>query len=465
LKQKVQKWKDALDPYHPDKLKPRAGLEPLVFEESHLKQRVARYFIVALIVFLAWAFFAPLDAGVHVTGSVVVQGNRKAVQHPQGGVVQEILVREGAVVDKGDTLIRINPLSAQAALNSAELEYINALSEESRLFSERELAEEITWLSEIESYAEKKADKSKVEEAKKLQARLFQSRRDELLSKTQILEEQILSYEDQIKQLEQIIGIRKHQLELVSSDAKNRAILAKEGYVSQSGANELERKRSDLVASIATTTSEISKIKSNITSSRLQISQERSTYFKEIDALLKEVQHKRKASRANLESLRFDLSLTDLRAPVGGTVVGLSVFTEGGVIRNGEVLMEIVPHEERLIIDAKVPTNLIDKVHKGLDADIRFTAFSLATTPVVPGSVLLVGADKLVKSGNHDNNAPPEYYLAQIETTQEGLGALGDKVIQPGMPVDIIIKTGERTFINYILKPLTDRFAVSFKED
>lgn len=461
MKQRAQKWMDSFDPYHPDKLKPRAGLEPIAIEESRLKKRVSRYFIIALIAFLTWAFFAPLDAGVHVTGSVVVQGNRKAVQHPQGGVVQEILVKDGMHVNKGDTLIRINPLSAQAALNSAELDYINALCEESRLFSERELADHITWLSDISAYA----DTKKVEEAKQLQSRLFQSRRDEILNKLQILEEQILSLEDQTSELKQIIDIRKHQLKLISADADNNATLAKEGYVSQSRANELERARSDLVANIATTTSDISKTQFNITSTRLQISQERSTYFKEIDGLLKEVQHKRKASRANLESLKFNLSLAEIKAPVGGTVVGLSVFTEGGVIKDGEVLMEIVPLEKRLVIDAKVPTNLIDKVHKGLDADIRFTAFSQTTTPVIPGTVMMIGADKQVKTDNHDSAAPSEYYLAQIETTEEGLQLLGDNAIQPGMPVDIIIKTGERTFISYILKPLSDRFAISFKED
>lgn len=459
--QLIEKWRQTFNPYSPDKLKPRNGLEPLEIEESELKMRVARYFIIALIAFLAWSFLAPLDAGVHVTGSVVVQGNRKAVQHPQGGVVQQILVREGAMVSRGDPLIRINPLSAQAALDSTELEYVNALTEESRLFSERALAKNITWLSELETYG----DSKRIIESKQLQGRLFQSRQDELLGKTQILEEQIQSFNDQVKELGEIINIRKEQLNLISEDARNNASLAKEGFVSKSRANEIERARIDLLASIAATSSEISTIRSRATSSRLQIAQERSVYFKEIDGLLKEVQQKRKVLKASLESLRFNLSLTDLRAPVDGTVVGLKVFTEGGVIKGGEILMEIVPVEQRLIIDAKVPTNLIDKVHLGLDADIRFTAFNLATTPIVPGKVVLVGADKQVNTDNYDNTAPPEYYLAQIETTEEGLALLGGKMIQPGMPTDIIIKTGERTFMSYILKPLTDRFAVSFKED
>jgi len=453
-------WLDSLNPYQPEKLEPRAGLKPIAIEESKLKKSASRYFLVAFAAFLVWAFWAPLDAGVHVSGTVVVQGNRKAVQHPQGGVVQEILVREGAVVKQGDALIRINPLSIQADLNSNDLDYINAICEESRLMAERELSTVIRWLPELESYA----GSARVEEVKLLQIRLLNSRREDLISKQRILIEQVSSLRNQISELTGIIKIRKHQLELVSEDAKSNAELAAEGYVPRSRANELERSRSDLVASIATTNSDISKIRSNITSAQLQIAQEKSAYLKEVDGLLKEAQQKRKSLKTRVESLRFNLSLTDLKAPVSGTVVGMTVFTEGGVIKAGDVLMEIVPQEQRLIVKAKVPTNLIDKVYKGLEADLRFTAFNMVTTPVIPGKVILVGADKQLKKADDDASTPPEYYSAQVETTPQGYQLLGDNAVQPGMPVDVIVKTGERTFMSYIVKPITDRFAISFKE-
>lgn len=454
----LDRIRQTIDPYDPEKLSPQSGIEPFLIQESEIKHKASRYFSLALVVFLAWALIAPLDAGVHVTGSVVVQGNRKAVQHPQGGVVQEIFVAEGSVVRKGDTLVRINPLSAQAAFNSAELEYVNALSTESRLFSERELAESITWLSPMGL----ELDPQKVSEVRKLQERLFESRQSELRNKLEILEEQIDSFENQIAELGEVLEIRKHQLRLLSEEADNNATLAAEGYVPRSRANELERSRSDHLASIATTASEISKIRSNITSTRLQISQERSTYFKEVDEQLRDAQQTRKSSRADLESLRFQYSLTDLKAPVSGIVVGMNVFTVGGVISTGEVLMEIVPEEEGLVIEAKIPTNLIDKVHVGLEADVRFTAFSLTTTPVIPGRLMLVGADKLSSNAAAGTTAPAEYYLAKIETTDEGIQLLGDREIQAGMPVDVIIKTGERTFMNYVLKPISDRFAIAF---
>lgn len=456
-----RRWVDSLNPYQPEKLAPRVGLEPIAIEESALKRRAARYFLLAFVAFALWAFWAPLDAGVHVGGTVVVQGNRKAVQHPQGGVVQEILVREGSQVKQGDPLIRINPLSIQAELNSSDLEYFTALCEESRLAAERDMAPMIRWSDDLQAYA----GASKVQEAKLLQQRLFNSRRQDLQNKQSILEEQVAGLKTQIEELQSILLIRKHQLELVSQDAASNVELANEGFVPRSRANELERTRSDLVASIANTNSEISKARSAITSSRLQMAQEKSSYLKEVDGLLKDAQQKRKSLRDKVEALRFNLSLTNLKAPVSGTVVGLKVFTVGGVIRAGDVLMEILPQAERLIVEAKVPTNLIDKVTRGMAADMRFTAFSQVTTPVIQGSVLLVGADKLLKTSSDDPMTPPEYYLAQIETTQHGYNLLGDNEIQPGMPVDVIIKSGERTFISYILKPLTDRFALSFKEN
>lgn len=458
----IQTWKDALDPYQTDKLEARHGLRPIEIEESELKKSAAKYFLMAFAVFMIWAFYAPLDAGVHVMGTVVVQGHRKAVQHPSGGVVQEIMVKEGAVVKQDDPLIRINPLGVQAELDSIELEYINAICEESRLMAEREMGDDIHWLSELEGYAAP----AKVEEAKMMQQRLFESRKEELAGKIRIHKEQIDGLRNQIGELKGIIKLRRNQLELVSEDARNNAKLAQEGYVSQSRANEMERARSELLTSIASTTAEISKSQSSITSAELQIEQEKSAYLKEVDGLLKEAQQKRKSSRSKVDSLRFNLSLTDLRAPVSGTVVALKVFTVGGVIKAGEVLMEIVPQEERLIVNAKVPTNLIDKVHHGLDADLRFTAFSMVTTPVIPSKVILVGADRVLKTAEDDpTTTPPEYYLAQVETTQNGRQLLGDKEIQAGMPVDVIIKTGERSFVSYLVKPIMDRFAVAFQGD
>jgi protease secretion system membrane fusion protein len=140
-------------------------------------------------------------------------------------------------------------------------------------------------------------------------------------------------------------------------------------------------------------------------------------------------------------------------------VVGLKVFTAGGVITSAQVLMEIVPKDESLAVDVQIPTNLIDKVRVGMLADMRFVAFNQTTTPVIEGELKVVGADKLAGT-----TPGSEYYMAQIQTTPEGLQKLGELQVQPGMPVDVVIKSGERTFMSYLLKPLSDKLALAFKQ-
>lgn len=453
----VSGWVRDLNPYDPESL--RGGeLEPIKIEEVRIHRLTSRFLIAAFSAFTLWAAFAPLDAGVNVAGTVVVMGNRKAIQHPSGGVVDDILVREGDTVKKGDVLIKLNKLSTEAALSSAELDYINTIATESRLISEREGLSSIEWLSEFKD----RDNDPRVAEAKRQQTRLFLSRRAEFTGQQKILEEQISGFSTQAKELEKVINARRQQLVTLGQEVKNNKALAAEGFISRSRANEVERSSSDLIASLATSMSELGKAQSSLAAARLQLNQELTVYRRDIDAKLADIQKQREALRTKVEALKFDSSLSDLRAPVAGTVAGLKVYTVGGVIQGGSVLMEIVPAGGDLIIEAQVPPDLIDKVKVGLDADMRFSAFNHNTTPVIPGTVRMVGADRL-PANTIDSTHP--YYLAQIATTKEGYQLLGKHKVQPGMPVDVVIKTGERTFLSYLFKPLSDRFAQSFKED
>ncbi len=448
---------DALNPYDPEKLRPREGLQPLSVEESYIKKKAAKVFLVAFIAFVFWAAFFPIDSGVSVQGNVVVMGNRKAVQHPSGGVVQDILVREGSLVKQGDILLRINPLNMQSQLSAADLDYVSALAAESRLVSERLDKSSIDWLPELEQM-----HNTRVNEAKQLQMHLFNSRRAEFHQQQRILQEQISSLKEQTREMNSILTTRKDQLKSVSEDARNSAELAKEGYVPRSQYNQAERSRGDMQATITGLLSDMAKNASSEAAARIQIIQQAAAYHKDIDTQLADVQKNRKALRSKVESMRFDLGLTEIKAPVSGTVVGLKVNTVGGVIQPGTVLMEIAPNAGELIVLADIPTNLIDKVRLGLEADMRFSAFNADTTPVIPGRVSLVGADRLLAAAPEH---PADYYAAQIQTTKEGLIKLADKKIRPGMPVDVVIKTGERSFLSYLIKPITDKFALSFKGD
>jgi protease secretion system membrane fusion protein len=413
LDKKTESWIQSWNPYHPNALQSRK-IQPIEIEESHLRKHATKLFLISFGIFMVWASFAPIDAGVSAPGTVMVSGYRKTLQHPTGGIVQDILVKEGDVVKEGDMLIRINPLKAEAELSSAQLQYINTLVTEARLKAERKGENKIAWPPELDSWG----NEPRVEEAKALQQKLFETRRNEIVA---------------------VINGRRQQVATLQEEARNNATLAQEGYVSRAQANQVLRTKVD---------------------AELSLNSMQATYYKDIDTQLAEIQKTRDAIRDRFQAVAFDRDLTSIKAPVSGTVVGLKVNTKGGTIAGGTVLAEIVPSEVALVVDAQVPPTVIDKVKVGQTVDMRFTTFNQNVTPVIPGIVKLVGADKMPDPGG---NKSQDFYLAQVEATPEGLKQLGDLRIQPGMPVDIIFKTGERTFLGYLFKPLSDRFAGSFK--
>lgn len=453
---RFREWAKSFNPYVPEDLA-KDGIEPVRIEESNIKRQAGKLVFVAFLIFLVWSVSAPIDSGVAVNGTVVVMGSRKAVQHPVGGVVESIHVREGAQVKQGDVLIRINPLNIDANLRQSEYEYINAAAAYSRLLAERTEQAEIRWDSTLDSFGQS----DQVLEAKRLQTAMFRSRRAELSNQMAILAEQNQGLMQKIRSQETVLKLRESGIAPIVDDAQSMRKLAGDGFVPRTKANEAERNSNEAQAGIANLKSEIAGSKTALASNQFEISKLQAAFFKDVDTQLTEAQKSRETLRAKVESLRFDKSLSDLRAPASGTVVGLKAHTVGGVISGGQVLMEIVPAEQKLIAEVAVPPHLIDKVQVGLMADMRFSAFNVLNTPVVPGVVRLVGADRLPPN---PPQYPQEYYLVQVETTEQARSMLADKNILPGMPVEVIVKSGERNFMSYLLKPLSDRFARSFKE-
>lgn len=442
-RESTPRWFDGWNPYDISRLTAR-DIEPVQVHESPLRRIAAVWFLGAFLLFLLWAFLAPIDAGVSVQGSVSVLGNRKSVQHLSGGVVQSIQVREGSRVREGDVLLRINPLKSDAELAGVELQYINLLATESRLRAEQRQFAPIVWADDLERRF--KSGQAAVREAKQLQTQLFQSRRAEY-------EAQSAGLDEQIRGLKRVLESRAIQLKSLQQEMVNTLELAKGGFVPQNQANQAERQKSELDSSMASTQAELAR-------AQLQKAQLHSALLKDIHQQLQEAQKNRDALLTKLDAVRFDRELTDVRAQVSGSIVGLKVFSVGGVITPGQVLMEIVPDKEHLLVQAKIPALVIDKVAVGMPADLRFVSFNQSTTPVITGVLTVVGADKEPVTNPNE----PEYYLAQVEATPEGLKQLGSLKLQPGMPVDVVVKSGERSFMSYWLKPLTDKMAVSFKQ-
>lgn len=431
------------NPYHPDKLIDR-GIEPVAIEESPVRKRGTRFILVAVLLFFVWSVTAPLDAGSVVPGSVTVAGYRKAVQHPSGGVVSRVLVGEGARVRQGQVLVEINPLESDATVANLEQEYINLLVSESRAKAEL-LGRPIAWDPALAGL-----DPARVAQAKEIQLGLYRSRRTQF-------DEQIRGLNAQLAGLSGAIAAHRVQLRTLTEELGNVDALAKEGFVPKSQVNMTLRSQVEQQSALENAQAETGKV-------RAAIAERRSQFLSEVGKELADVQKNRESVGSKLEAARFSQSLSEIRAPVSGTVVNLKVFTEGGVIAGGEVLMEIVPDDGTLVIEAKVPPGSIDSVSVGQEADVRFTAFNQATTPVVKGKVRSVGVDKLKAKPGEELREGEDYYLAQIETSPEALKVLGDKQLRAGMPADVLINKGRRTFMSYLLKPLTDSLARAFRD-
>ena len=451
-----QKWVYAWNPYHPDKLK-KSPVQPAVVQESHTRKRMMQGMMVFLIIFLGWSAVAPIDAGVHLPGTVKVSGNRKEIKHPSGGVITEILVEEGARVREGDILVRVNPLNTEASLSEAELDYLSSLAEESRLISQRDNLPQIEWSPVV---LELKNTDPRMAEYMKVQQNIFESSNNERSGEVRILQQRLGALRSQLSQMRSVVGLRQEQLKTLSEEATNNRALAAEGFVPQASANNAERQKNDLLASISESVSDLSRVTSEISSTELEILQRQAVFRKELNERLTEVQRRRETMSSKVNSLKFDRSLAEVRAPVSGIVMGMKVNTVGGVIEPAALLMEVLPEGSNLIIEARVPPVLIDKVYRDMPTYLRFTAFNLNTTPVVDGKVKLVGAD-LLKPDRSDES---EYYLAQVETTFEETTKLKGLVVQAGMPVDVIVRNGERTFMSYLVRPIADRFALAFKD-
>jgi len=442
----ASRLKRGWNPYDPAKLRDR-GLEPVAVEESTVRKRGTWLIVAAVGAFFVWSVTAPIDAGSNMAGTVTVAGYRKAVQHPTGGVVSKVLVSEGDTVKQGQVLLRINPLETEATLTNLRQEYINTLVSESRAKAEL-LGRGIAWDPELVALA--KESPAQVAEAKMLQQRFFQMRRAQY-------SEQARGLNEQIRGLSGAVASHRVQLGTLSDELTNVENLAKDGFVPKAQVNTTLRNKVDQEAALQTAQADVGKI-------RAQMAETQSQFQGEVAKELTELQKNREALATKLSAARFAQSLSEIRAPVSGSVVNLKVFTEGGVINGGEVLMEVVPSNGALIVETKVPPAAIDKVRAGMPTDVRFTSFNATITPVVHGRVKSVGVDRIKAKPGEEVRENEDYYLAQVEIGPDALKALGDHQLRPGMPADVIAKRGERTFMAWLLKPLADKFARAFKD-
>jgi len=428
------------------------------------EQRTTRLGFIILLLgfggFLAWAALAPLDEGVPTEGLVTVEGRHKTVQHLNGGIISQLMVHEGQAVQAGDVLFTLDATASKARFDEVRQRYLGLLAQESRLLAEKLGAGSIVFHEELI----KQQGDPYVQQLMLNQSQLLRARQQALRADVEAMRESIQGQQALIEGYQGVAGSYQSQLELLTQQLAGIRQLVSEGFAPRNQQNELEQKLAQTYGMIATNDSNILRSRKAILELQQRITAREQTEKKEIDTEMAQVKLAVQADAEKYKPLWDELQRITVTAPVSGQVVGLQVHTVGAVIQPGQKIMDIVPFDEPLILDARIPPHLIDKIHTGQDADVRFSSFSNTPQLLLEGQVKTVSSDLLVDPGT-GGQAPSSYYLARINITEDGMKTLGDRRLQPGMPVQVVIRTGERTLLTYLMHPLVKRIAASMKEE
>ena len=406
--------------------------------------------------FLLWASLAPLGEGIPSQGHVALDTKRKTVQHLTGGIIKEVLVGEGDIVKEGQLLMKLDDVAAKATFEAVRQRYLGDLAIQGRLLAEQAGQSSIKYHPDLTAAAGDPLIKQQMLN----QEMLFQSRKSALQADLRGIDESIQGQRGLSESYAAMMGNRKNQLSLLNEELVNTRGLVKEGYVPRNRQLELERQVSETSSSIAELQGNSIRSLRTVGELRQRAIARQQEYRKEVETQLGEVTREALSDAGKFSALQDELGRTQIVSPASGQVVALSAQTIGGVVTSGQKLMDIVPANETLVLETRVLPHLIDSVHSGMPVDVRFSSFARSPQLVVEGKVTSVSGDLLVDPQNGMN-----YYLARVVLTPEGIKKLGKRQMQPGMPVEVVLKTGERSMLTYLLHPLTKRIAASMNEE
>ena len=403
-----------------------------------------------------WAAVAPLARGTLASGSVSPDGSRRTVQHFEGGIIQELPVREGDRIARGDVVAVLQQVRARSEYITYQSQLLTHLAEHGRLVAEHKSMDAIEFDPRLTAVAAA----SEAHQAKLAQQAIFETRRTVLEQKQSVLGQRIKQYEQQIEGLRLQNDSLDRQNSLIDEEITAVQTLLDKGLERKPRLLGLLRGQAQIAGTRGRNVAEIAKAGAAIGEAEMEILRLRSDRDDEISNALADLRVKIAEAEQGLNRSADELRRTTVTAPVGGTVMNLRFKTVGGVVKAGEAILDVVPADERLVIDARIPPLDIDTVHPGLAAEVVLSAYPLRSTPTVTAAVEWVSADI-----SEDENTQETYYLARVTVENDELAKLPDTVIlYPGMPTEVMITSGERTALDYILEPLLSSFRRSFTE-
>lgn len=403
-----------------------------------------------------WMATAEIAGAVVTSGSVAVQGRSKTVQHLEGGVVAAINVTDGDIVKGGDVVIKLDDKLLMANLNVYTNRIQEAVAVKNRLLAERDDLESV--VEDHETLQELNVDVDERVEA--AQAKLFEARYKTRFSQKNQIFEQIAQFRNQIVGINaQEVSLKK-QIALLSEQMKGTEKLRDQGFASATSVRDLERQEADLEGQLGEVLSAKAQVENSINEAEIQMLRADREFRQNVLTELTQTDLEIRDLTQQLLATKTQLERTEIRAPINGMVHELSVFTVGGVVGQGAPLMQIVPMKENLQVEITVEPQFIDELYIGQPAGVRFSAFNQRTTPELTGTIKSVSP-----STTTNQELGTTYYTAKVNVSDQELDKLGDVQLIPGMPVEVFVKTTDRTALNYLIKPLQDQMFRAFREE
>lgn len=421
-----------------------------------IKQAKLGAFIVLLLAFGGfgiWSATASISGSVIASGSVKVLKNRKSVQHNEGGIVDEILVNDGDVVLSGQVLIRLDATRARNSFNLLKNRKNHILATISRLEAELRLEDEMPM---PESNLE---DHLQIVQQLKNQTPLLVARLQMIFSSEEMIDEQIAQMRQQTEGLKSKVSSLKYQINSMQNETQDLEMLYKKGLTSRSKLLELQRETASLEGIQAETIAQIGSVNRSIAEADQNRSRIKAEFHERANSELTENQRQLNEILEQMDTAAHSLALSEIRATAAGIVVGLSVNTVGGIIAPGELLLEILPKEQGLLVEAKVEVKDIDLVHVGQTIDLKFISSKARSMDTFSSKLTYVSADSL-----YDEQLGNSYFLVRAELDQEEMDKELQSIIQPGLSAEMFINTGARTPLQYLVKPLEDSISRAWKE-
>ena len=402
-----------------------------------------------------WSAFARLDSAVVASGVVTLESSRKTIQHFEGGIIAKILVQEGQHVEEGQLLFLLDNTLPQANADAVRGQLYTYLAQEARLIAERDGAKQVTYPAELTDNATRPVIKNAISD----QNKQFDERRASLEGQIAILESRIKQFETQIDGITVEKTATTQQLGFINSELTDLRGLLEKNLVQKTRVLAMEREKARLEGVIGHAVADVAKAENDIGEAHLQIEQLHKKFSEDVNTQILDVRSKLSDLREKTIVSLDVLHRIQIRATRSGTIQSLHVATIGGVIRPGEPLAELVPDDDGLVINAMVPPSDVDAIEAGMKAEIRFGAFHGSIPPVIMGNIESVSRDRLI-----DEQSKQSYFLARVVVDKSNVPTLVKDKIRAGMPAEVIVPTGERTVISYLVRPLRNRTSGALRE-